>query len=266
MRRALTRCPCIRGVAYDRAVTQSYRGTELGDVDMSNATFRETDLSNVRMRGVLLFNADIDGAIDGLKVNGVEVLPLIEAELDRRHPERAAMRRPTTPEGVVAACDLVEAMWTPTIERAVAQDAVHRSVDGEWSMAETLRHLVFVTDAWFGHAVQGEPRPYHPLGLPASFDPNAATYGIDTAATPTIEEVLEARASRLAWLRRFGASASQEDLERLRDPNPEPGYPPAKARTAIECLHVVFNEEWAHHWFAARDLAIIEAGGPPDLG
>ena len=252
-------------MAYDRAVTQSYRGAEFGDVDMSSATFRETDLSNVRMRGVMLINADIDGAIDGLKVNGVEVLPFIEAELDRRHPERVVLR-PTTPAGVQAACDVLESMWTPTIERAVALDAVHTSVDGEWSLAQTLRHLVFVTDAWFGHAVQGEPRPYHPLGLPASFDRGAATYGIDTEATPTLEEVLETRASRLAWLRRFGASASQEDLERLREPNPEPGYPPAKARTAIQCLHVIFSDEWLHHRFAARDLAIIEAGGPPDLG
>jgi hypothetical protein len=242
-------------------VTQSYRGAEFGDVDMSGATFRETDLSNVRMRGVVLFNADIDGAIDGLKVNGVEVQPLIEAELDRRHPERVVLR-PTTPEGVVAACYVLESIWTPTVERAVELDAVDRSVDGEWSLAQTLRHLVFVTDAWFGHAVQGEPRPYHPLGLTASFDRGAATYGLDTAATPTLDEVLEARSSRLARLREFGASATQDDLDRLREPNPVPGYPPPKARTAIECLHVIFSDEWLHHRFAARDLAIIEA----DLG
>jgi hypothetical protein len=66
----------------------------------------------------------------------------------------------------------------------------------------------------------------------------------------------------LAQLREFGASATQDDLDRVREPNPAPGYPPAKARTAVECLHVIFNEEWLHHRFAARDLAIIEA----DLG
>ena len=239
-------------------MTESFRGAEFGDVDMSNATFRETDLSNVRMRGVVLFDADIDGAVNGLRVNGVEVQPLIEAELDRQHPERAVLR-PTTPEGVVAACDVVESMWTPTIERAVALDAVHRSVDGEWSTAETLRHLVFVIDGWFGHAVQGEARPYHPLGLPASFMPDGTALGIDDKATPTLEEVLEARSGRLAGLRAFGASATQLDLDRTREPNPVPGFPPAKARPAIECLHVIFNEEWLHHRFAARDLAIIEA-------
>jgi hypothetical protein len=243
---------------YDPPVTQSYRGAEFGDVDMSGATFRETDLSNVRMRGVLLFNADIDGAINGLKVNGVEVLPLIEAELDRRHPERLTLR-PTTPKEVVAACDVVEAMWRPTIERAVALEAQHRSVDGEWSVAETLRHLVFVVDAWFGHAVLGEARPYHALGLGASFMSDTAALGVDALATPTFDEVVEAHRGRVAGLRAFGASATQDDLDRLRDPNPTPGYPPAKARTATECLHVIFNEEWAHHQFAARDLAIIEA-------
>jgi hypothetical protein len=35
------------------------------------------------MTGVLLINADIDGAIDGLVLNGVEVAPLISAELDQ---------------------------------------------------------------------------------------------------------------------------------------------------------------------------------------
>ena len=30
---------------------------------------------------------------------------------------------------------------------------------------QTLRHLVFATDAWVG-AIRGEARPYHPWGVP----------------------------------------------------------------------------------------------------
>ena len=70
---------------------------EFVDADLSGALFREVDLTGARMYGVVLSNADIDGAIDGLRVNGVEVAPLIEAELDRLHPERLALR-PTTPD------------------------------------------------------------------------------------------------------------------------------------------------------------------------
>src|SRR5215471_11490462 len=67
------------------------------DEDLSDAVFRETDLSRARMYGVLLTGANLDGDITGLVVNGVEVAPLIEAELDRRHPERIALRAATNP-------------------------------------------------------------------------------------------------------------------------------------------------------------------------
>ncbi len=88
---------------------------------MSGAVFREVDLAGARMHGVLLMGADIDGAINGLRVNGVEVLPLIEAELDRLHPERVALR-PTTPEGAREAWRVVEEFWAATMQRASALD------------------------------------------------------------------------------------------------------------------------------------------------
>jgi hypothetical protein len=34
---------------------------------------------------------------------------------------------------------------------------LHESVAGEWSFTETLRHLVFATDAWVRRAVLGDP-------------------------------------------------------------------------------------------------------------
>ena len=45
------------------------------------------------MRGVVLVDADLDGEMEGLRIWGVEVAPLVEAELDRRHPERVALHR-----------------------------------------------------------------------------------------------------------------------------------------------------------------------------
>ena len=88
-----------------------YEGAEFTDLSMAGATFREVDLSGARMRGVLLLNADIDGAIDGLRINGVEVMPLIEAELDRLHPERLLLR-PTTPETMRDAVDVTRSSGT----------------------------------------------------------------------------------------------------------------------------------------------------------
>jgi hypothetical protein len=242
------------------AETGEFKGAEFVDVDMSGAHFREVDLTGARMSGVLLTNADLDGDIRGLKVNGVEVAPLIVAELDRLHPERTKLR-PRTPEEAREAWSVVESFWAETMRRAHALPPadLDLSVGGEWSFAQTLRHLVFVTDAWFGQAIQGEARPFHPLGLPASFITNGETFGIDTAAMPSFDEVVEARAGRVAQVRAFVGALTQDDLDRVREPNDAPGWPPPAARTARSCLLVLLDEEWAHHQFAIRDLAVIEA-------
>jgi hypothetical protein len=240
-----------------------YEGAEFVDLSMAGATFREVDLSGARMHGVVLFNADIDGAIDGLRVNGVEVMPLIEAELDRLHPERLRLR-PTTPEAMRDAVDVIEELWQATLRRAGAlpEEAVYRSVDDEWSLAHTLRHTIFVVDAWYGHAVALRSNPFHPIGVPASFMTNGAEFGIDESAAPALGEILAVRAERIADLRAYLAEVTQEELDRVRGPNTAIGYPPPAERTAVQCLQVIFRDQWQHVQFANRDLAILEQGAP----
>lgn len=229
-----------------------------GNIDLSGAVFRETDLSRARMYGVLLTGADIDGDISGLVVNGVEIAPLVEAELDRRHPERIALRA-TTPEGLRVAVNVHVALWTDAIEqaRALPDADRHRSVNDEWSFTQTLRHVIFVIDAWFGNAVLGRADAFHPIGLPASFGIDGAAFGIDPHADPDFEEVVRVHAQRVDGLRRFLADVTQDELDRVRDTNPAGAWPPPGNRTAVECLHVVFRDAWAHHQFALRDLAVI---------
>lgn len=255
VRRAPTRLTSM--TRYER--NDGFQGAEFVDVDMSGAVLREVDLSGARMKGVLLIGADIDGAINGLRVNGVEVEPLIQAELDRLHPERLKLR-PTDPAGAREAWAVVESFWAATEARArrLPEEALHLSVDGEWSLVDTIRHLIFVIDSWFGHAVLGEKNPFHEYGLPASFMDDVAGFGIDPSASPSFDEVLAVREGRLATVREFLASATQAELDRERPPNPAPGFPPPAPRTAIQCLRVLLNEEWAHHQFAIRDLATID--------
>jgi hypothetical protein len=61
-------------------------------------------MTGVAMRGVELVDARIDGEIHNLLVNGVDVAPLVNAELDRHYPDRAKMR-PTDPAGLREAWD-----------------------------------------------------------------------------------------------------------------------------------------------------------------
>jgi hypothetical protein len=69
---------------------------------------------------------------------------------------------------------VIEELWHATVRRAstLPEEAVYRSVNGEWSLAQTLRHTIFVVDAWYGHAAALRPNPFHPIGVPASFTTN----------------------------------------------------------------------------------------------
>src|SRR5215211_8843777 len=98
------------------------RGALFERVDLRDAWFRAVDLRGVRMRGVALVDADLDGEMNGLRIWGVEVAPLLEAELDRRHPERAVLRA-TEPADLRAGWAGLEAMWAATGERVAAMPA-----------------------------------------------------------------------------------------------------------------------------------------------
>ena len=82
-------------------------GAEFRASDLAGARFRGVDMSGAVMRGVELVDVDLYGEILNLRINGVDVAPLVNAELDRRYPDRAAMR-PTTPAGFREAWTVVE--------------------------------------------------------------------------------------------------------------------------------------------------------------
>src|SRR5689334_5949930 len=105
-------------------------GAEFRAGDMSGARFHGVAMNGVVMRGVELVDVDISGEIVNVTINGVDVVPLIEAELDRRDPDRVRMR-PTSAAGFVEAWDLIERRWAGTVERArrLDPDLLHASVD-----------------------------------------------------------------------------------------------------------------------------------------
>ena len=79
------------------------------------------------MRGVNAGGVDIDDPFlcDGgsfLRVNGVDVIPFVEAELNRRFPGRAA-RRAEDPDGLRAAWAALERTWSATLARVAALPA-----------------------------------------------------------------------------------------------------------------------------------------------
>src|SRR5262249_62388911 len=63
-------------------------GAEFRDVDLTGASFRLVNLTGVTIRGAALVDVDIDGMIQNLRINGVDVLPLVEPELAPPYPHR----------------------------------------------------------------------------------------------------------------------------------------------------------------------------------
>lgn len=237
-------------------------GTRFVGANLRGARFVESDLTGVVMRGVEVRGLDIDApwladGDDGLVVNGVDVTAFVEAELDRRFPGRS-QRYAGDPDGLREAWAALERTWAATLERVAGMPGgtPDVQVDGEWSFAQTLRHLVLATDVWLRRAVLGVEQPFHPLG---QVDVGAASVGLDlsvlTTTTPTYAEVLEARADRVALVRDHLAGVTADDLAVPRA-NP---WSPARPETTLSCLHTILEEEWEHHRFAVRDLDSIEA-------
>jgi hypothetical protein len=234
-------------------------GAEFRAVDLSHARLRGVDLTGVAMRGVELVDARIDGEIHNLLVNGVDVAPLVDAELDRRYPDRARMR-PTDPDGFREAWDIVERLWDGTVARArsLAPELLHESVDGEWSFIETLRHLVFATDAWVRRAMLGDPSPWDPRGLPWDEMPDTPGVPRDREARPSLDELLTLRRDRMTTVRTVVDGLTDESLAAHTEPVDGVGWPPPESFPVRECLLIVLNEEWHHRLFAERDLDALE--------
>jgi hypothetical protein len=242
--------------------SEKFRSARFDVADLRCARFTDCDMTGVTIRDAWLVDVSISGYLSNVTVNGVDVTNFVNAELDRRHPERVQFRDGKTADDVRAMWDTIERLWGHAVERAgrLAESVRTEQVNEEWSFEQTLRHLVFITDAWASRTVLDEPMPYHPLGLPQSWYPqaDAAALGIDLAAQPGYEEVLSARADRMAVMRRIVSDLTDEGLSRACQRSPAPGYPDEE-RTVIDCLGVVMEEEIEHYRFAVRDLAVLES-------
>ena len=232
------------------------------DTDLTGSHFRNIDLSGSRLRSAFLRDVvftdawiedvRIEGHIASLVVNGVDVTDFVEAELDRRHPERLGLR----PEDV----DGVRRAWSDAIARSdeavtrarrLPPDLLDARVDDEYSFVQTLRHLVFAMDKWFTAPVLGEP--FHPIGMPNTGSVDQPWEGLDGQVSPSVSEALAVRAARATRLRDFCRSVAQEDFTRSIDVLENGAHP------LQECIYTVFEEEFWHNRYARRDLERLEA-------
>lgn len=247
----------LRGSRFERV---DLSGSRFWASDLNGARFRGVELHGVVMRGVELADVDISGELRNVTVNGVDIVPLVEAELDRRYPTRAKMR-PTDPSGFREAWDIVTGLWDGTVERARGLDPqlLHESVAGEWSFIETLRHLAFATDCWIRRALLGDPAPWDALDLPWDEMPDTPGVPRDREARPSLDEVLQLRRDRMTTVREVVDDLTDVSLAGHTEPVEGPGWPEPRSYAVRECLLVILNEEWEHRLYAERDLDVLEA-------
>ena len=241
--------------------------TYTGSKEFEGATFIRTSFKGATLRfsdvrGVTLRATDVDGLdIDDhdlffgtLIVNGVDVVPLVDAELNRQFPGRE-LQKAQTPEGLREGWVAVQSVWQTTVADT-PPDLVDAHVEDEWSLAQTLRHLIMATDAWLRGAIQGVAEPFHDIG---QIFTGAAEMGFDMsifrADPPTFDEVLAVRAERQQMVTDFLAEVTPEQLAEERT-NPWGGGDDWRP-TVGDCIRVILEEEWAHLRYIRRDLALL---------
>jgi hypothetical protein len=246
----------LRDSRFDRV---DLRGSEFRASDLTDTRFRGVELTGVVMRGVELVDVDIHGEIVNVSINGVDIAPLVVAELDRRYPDRVKMR-PQDPAGFREAWGILDRLWGETVARARRLDPqlLHESVDGEWSFIETLRHLAYATDCWVRRAILGDPAPWDPLDLPWDEMPDTPGTPRDRDVRPALDLVLELRRDRMSTVRSLLDGLTDESLAGQTEPVEGPGWPPARSYPVRECLSTLLNEEWEHRLYAERDLDVLE--------
>ena len=236
---------------------EEYEGDLAGAVfwgaDLTGARFRDVNLTGVRISHAWVADVEIDAHVERLVVNGVDVTDYVN-ERDPWHPLRS-MLRVTDVDGARASWVALEAAWADTVAQArrLPEDALHESVDGEWSFVQTVRHLVMATDKWLVAPILGEA--FHPIGLPNTGSLDFPFPGIDLDQRPTLDEALAVHADRVARVRDYLASMSPDDLDRSVEVL-ENGTNPVR-----ECLFTVFEETFWHIRYARRDLAVLAATG-----
>ena len=238
--------------------TDEFEGATFIRTSFKGATLRFSDVSDMTMRGVDVGGLDIDSHdlfFGPLFVNGVDVVPFVDAELNRQFPGRE-LQKAQTPEGLREGWVAVQAAWAETVQSTPAQ-LVEAHVEDEWSLAETLRHLVLATDAWLRGGILRVEQPFHEVG---QIFTGAASMGFDMSVFRTdpipYDEILAVRAERQQLVTDFLATVTPERLAEPRDDPWGGDWHP----TVGDCLRVILEEEWAHLRYIRRDLALLGPG------
>ena len=196
-------------------------GAVFRDVNLCRALFEDVNLGEATIRNANLGDVTIvDANIKGLTILGIRVDQLVEAELDRRDPERVRLRM-TDPHdledvrAVMKRLDGVRGHFSEALRAADAGFLITRPSTDKWSALEHVRHLIFAEDLYLNRWILRNDVPWNGLGLLPAFlagDPNYADVGSQPA--DDLEAVLAAWEDINARVRAFLTGLTPDELRR----------------------------------------------------
>lgn len=221
-------------------------------VNLSRALFRDIDLTDARFFHGRFAHMSIDGIVDELVINGVDVTEYVNAH-DRWFPLRTQLE-PASPDELSVAWSTLVRLWEDLLGRVseIGTGIASRSVNGEWNLHDTLRHLVFVHDKWFRWPLL-EEREFAAIGLPNTGSQGGEWPGLDLTRTVSYADLVEMRRRYQERFSVFVESTAWNDIPVEVDVLENGRVPGAM------CLHAVLEEEFEHLRYMIRDLEVIAA-------
>lgn len=188
----------------------------LGEVTLKNVNLGKAAISNANLGGLQIEDANIGG----LTIFGFRIDQLIEAERDRRDPERIRLRMedPYDPECVREMLNRLDDLRASFIAQLRGCDPsllTARPKPEQWSALENLRHLVFAEDLYTNRWLLRNEEPWCKLGLRSGFLDGLPGYE-DVGSQPTedLEKVLAAWTAIHARLLSYVDGISPAELRR----------------------------------------------------
>lgn len=196
-------------------------GVLFHNVNLEQAEFNDVNLAGGRIHNANLSNFKIDDAyIKGFTVFGFQIDKLIEAELDRRDPERVRLRMTDCcdPECVRVVLQHLGEVRTgfKAFLRATEPDLlISRPAPDQWSAVENLRHLIFAEDLYLNRWLLQNDEPWCEHGiLPAFLAGDARYAGVGRQPCDDVDTLLSAWEAIHARMMAFVAGVTQEELKR----------------------------------------------------
>ena len=252
-------------MAAEEFKNKDLKGSRFTHVDLSESRFHDLAMRDVRITGAWIQDLVIEAEIEGsLLVNGIDVLPHVEEALNAKHPGRETVFavRDGDADSFRAAWAIDERVWEETVERA-RRLPEESSTSGSTASGRSSRRCATSCSPptrGSGGRCRG-PVALRPARSPVLRD------GRDPGRPERHRRAPVARRGARAPCRPHGQrerGPRRPDRRAARGDDRgggADGYPESESFPVRRCLGAIVIEEWEHHLFANRDLAVLEPPG-----